>query len=326
MAFTKGAIAVDSHFFSAGIPVEHAPLSGLLSLRSARRLASLLRKSHGSKVVVHAHRYRDAMVARIAAVLAKHQNVRIVVTRHRVKKGSDSIIYRWLYRHIDSHIFVSRLARDTFLKMWEGKKSPIDPEKIHVLHNSVNVAEPSCLEEPVKGPITAMFHGNIARGKGVETLIDSIGLIRGVKVRLKIVGSGNPDYIDTLRRRAMTRGVMELIDWKKTDEPMPYLAQCHFGVLPSIEREACGMSNIECMACGRPQICTANGAQMEYLTDGTDALFVSPADSSALAAKIEILAKDPELRRKMGSAAYENYRRHLSWRIFMNAITEIYEF
>lgn len=326
MAVTKGALAVDSHFREAGIKVEQAPLTGVLSMATAMRIMNILRGYMDSQVVIHAHRYRDAMIAGIAAKFSKHKDVKIVVTRHRLKEGSDSILYKMLYNRIDSHIFVSDLAKEVFLRTWRNRKLPVEPDKIHVLHNSVNVAEPSCMEEPVKGPVTAMFHGNVARGKGVETIIDALSLINGVKIRLKIVGKGNPDYIDTLRRRAMNRGVMELIDWKKTDDPMPYLGQCHYGVLPSIEREACGMSNIECMACGRAQICTFNGAQPEYLTDGVEALAVAPADPSALAQKMEILAKDPDFRHEMGRAAYNRYSGNLSWSNFIDAIDKIYGF
>lgn len=324
---TRGAVVVDRNFSDFGIPFVNAPLSGLTSFSTALALRGELERRADKEVVVHIHRYRDAFAVRLAAFLAKHPAVRIVSTRHKVRVGRTGMFYPRLYRCVDSHVFVSALARDAFLKPWVIKgRLPFDADSIHVLHNSVLAAPESPLPEPERGAITALFHGNISRGKGVETLIDALSLIKGVKVRLKIAGAGTPDYIDTLRVRAELRGVTSLIDWNNGGELFPLIAQCHFGVLPSLEREACGLSNIELMACGRAQICSANGAQGEYLSDGLDALFSPPADTVALAAKIKRLASNSDLRHRMGSNAFSAYRDHLSWSVFIKALDKIYNF
>lgn len=58
-------------------------------------------------------------------------------------------------------------------------------------------------------------------------------MLKGSRMRLWIVGSGTPDYVDKLRRRALTRGVMEMIDWKRhSDNPLGLIRECDFGVLP----------------------------------------------------------------------------------------------
>lgn len=327
IVLTRGARVIDSRFEAAGVRVRHAQIGGLASVSTMFALMQQLERIPEGPVVVHTHRYRDAMVAIMARHLTKRTDMRIVVTRHRVRKGRTSAVYRYIYRGVDRHVFVSALARDEFLKAWEKKEDvPFPLSRISVLHNSIYADDEVSQTEPSRGPMTAIFHGNIAHGKGVETVIDALSLIRKVKVRLKIVGTGSPDYIDSLRRRAMARGVMDLIDWQKSDTPMEFLTQAHFGVLPSLEREACGMSNIECMAAGRPQICTFNGAQPEYLTDGQDAMFVSPSDTSDLAEKMTQLATDPELRHRLGSNARHEYEKNLSWQVFSRAMTEIYGF
>ena len=176
-----------------------------------------------------------------------------------------------------------------------------------------------------RGPVTAMFHGPLESGKGLETLIDAMSLLKGKKIRLRIVGSGTPDYVDKIRRRAISRGVMDLIDWHKyTDNPLVLISESDFGVLPSLDAEAFGLSNIEYMSMGRPQVCSSNGAQTEYITDGVEGILVPPGNAELLAAAIEELATDPELRHRMGRKAYETFRERLSWDRFVKGIGRIY--
>ena len=191
--------------------------------------------------------------------------------------------------------------------------------------DSINIAATSPVAEPERGPIFAIYQGTLVRGKGLETAIDALASLRDLKLRLRIAGQGNPDYLDELRRRAMARNVMEMIDWKiSPDVPDELLAQSHFAVLPSVEREGFGLPNLRVMAAGRPQICTPSGAQSEYLSDGETALFVPPADAHALATAMRRLASDATLRAEMGAAAYARYMRDLSWQSFVPKLTEIY--
>ncbi|MDE6683403.1 MAG: glycosyltransferase family 4 protein [Muribaculaceae bacterium] len=326
-ALTKGAHAIDSRFTANAIKVTHAPLRGFLDFTSILRVARFIRSLPKGETLLHAHRYRDAYTAMMARWLAKRPDVKIAVTRHAVRKGRDSGIFRRLYANIDAHIFVSRLAFDRFCRSWEDKKLPISEDKVYVLHNSLYLpAVAAPLPEPEKGPVTAIYHGPIAEGKGLETLIDALMALRNVRVRLVIAGSGSPDFLDRLRKRAMIREVMDTIDWNTgCEDPTDLIARSHFGVVPSVESEAFGLGNLRYMALGRPQICTRNGAQTEYLADGESALFVPPADSATLAEAMKRLASDQGLRARLGSEALKEYETNLSWKCFIAKLDDIYE-
>ena len=155
-----------------------------------------------------------------------------------------------------------------------------------------------------------MYHGPLVEGKGLETIIDALVSLRDLKMRMKICGKGRPDFLDKLR--AMTRGVMEMIDWNTSaKEAESAIAESHFGVQPSMEREAFGLENLRYMRCGRAQVCCANGAQREFLADGVTALFVPPADAHAL-------------RRRLGENARKEFDIRLSWDIFTRRMRKIY--
>ncbi|MCH5236773.1 MAG: glycosyltransferase family 4 protein [Muribaculaceae bacterium] len=323
-ALTRGAKAVDSLFEDEGINLMHAPFEGLLDPVSIRLLTKKIRTSPG-QVVIHAHSFRKVCIALIAKKLSRRKDVKVVVTRHKVKHGIDSWLFRNIYRNVDSIVFVSRIARDKFLETWKNFVPPFPDSRLHIVHNSIKLPKGPFLPVPESGPTIAMFHGPLEPGKGLETLIDAMVLLRGKRIRLRIVGSGQPDYTDKIRRRAISKGVMDLIDWYgHTDDPFPLIQSSDFGVLPATEAEAFGLSNIEFMALGRPQICSSNGAQPEYISDGVEGFLVKPGNPSSLAEKMMSLAGDPSLKDKMGRNAYESFNSRLSWPIFAERINSIY--
>lgn len=323
-AVTRDAKVVDDHFKDTGIELLHAPLRGFFDPASAFMLARYLRKIPRNSGYVHVHRYRDAFTVLLAKRIAGRPDIRVISTRHIVRRGRNSWLYRRIYDKVNAHIFVSRTSFDYFRKTWP-ERLPMKDETIHILLNSINMPPVIPQVEPDRGPIFALYQGPVVKGKGIETIIDAMAALRGMKIRLRIAGKGNPDYLDELRRRAMVRNVMEMIDWKTGSNVSDELiSQSHFGVLPSVEREAFGLPNIRFMALGRPQICTTNGAQAEYLTDGETAIFTPPADANTLADAMRRLASDPGLRTDIGSKAFRDYSQKLSWQSFIPKLTEIY--
>jgi glycosyltransferase involved in cell wall biosynthesis len=62
-------------------------------------------------------------------------------------------------------------------------------------------------------------------------------------------------------------------------------------------------SLLEAAACGRPMVATDVPGCREVAIAGTTGLLVPPDDPTGLAAAIETLALDGDLRRRMGQAA-----------------------
>ena len=322
---TRDTRAVDTHFRNAGIEVRHAPLRKYPDYYSARALARLFVEMPEGRGVVHVHRYNDALTCIIARKIAKRPDIRLVATRHKAERGRDSYLRRIIYRGIDSHLFVSEFSKQMFYSGWKPGRSPLNPAKTDVTYNSLYPSEPMLTPSPAQGPVSAAYRGKLKPGKGLETLIDAFALLKDVKVRLRILGSGHPDYVDRLRRRAALAGVGDRIDWiRNPDFPLLEFSKVHFGVLPSEEPEAFGMANLEFMAFGKPQISTLNGAQKELLSVGDDSIEVAPGDAGALADAIRLLASDPELRISMGTKAFERFNAFFSWPIFLSRLLPHY--
>lgn len=326
-ALTRDAKAVDNKFTDNSIPLFHAPLYGYFDWNTVISLVRFFHRKSLSirRTIIHVHRYRDALPAIIARRLAGASDVKIVMTLHNVMKGKDNRIYRYIYRNLDAHLFVSHRVQDEFLSQWKGRSLPFRENGLKVVLNSLDFPYAEPLEIPSKGPIIAMYHGRLATGKGLEKLIEALSLISKRTLRLRIVGSGDPDYVDSLRHLAQTLGVMESIDWRKhVDDPIPLIEEAHFGILPSEEPEAFGLSNLEYMAAGRPVITTTNGGQTEYLTDGKDSFLIPPGDAQALADAMRTLSHDAELRSAMGKEACKTSHEKLSWSHFVAEMEQIY--
>lgn len=324
-ALTRDARAVDDVFRHFDIPLRFAPFDGFFSWEATKEILRIIRED-SSPICIHCHDTRDAFIALAARRMSNRPDVRVILTRHYMLRAGRSPLSHWVYRNVDSMIFVSETVRRKFLARWQKiGYTPFEKGKATVIHNSLNIALSPIMPEPDKGPVTATYLGRLAPGKGLEYLIDALGMIGKTKLRLRIVGSGHPDYVDSLRRRAVTNGVMHIIDWPRhKDNTSDFIRASHFGVLPSDEPEAFGMANIEYMAEGRPQICTRNGAQPEYITDGHEGILVAPRNAKVLAEQMRRLASAPELRQRLGTAARLRFESSLAWPHFISRLDKVY--
>jgi glycosyltransferase involved in cell wall biosynthesis len=74
------------------------------------------------------------------------------------------------------------------------------------------------------------------------------------------------------------------------------------GVVPSVWPEPLGQVAVECLAAGTPAVVTSTGGLGEVVRDGVEGLHVAPGDPVALAAALDRLLADPDLRRRLGAA------------------------
>lgn len=325
LVITRDARAVDDVFRRKGISIRFAPLGGFLSYHAVKGICDVINESN-APTAIHCHSTRDAFSALTARRLLGRHDIRVILTRHYVRRAGRSPFHRFVYRNVDYMIFVSNLAKEKFMSGWHWKGRYTDDDiNALVIHNSLNIELTPVVAEPSKGPVTAMYLGRLAPDKGLEELIDALVILKSNKIRLRIVGTGHPDYVDSLRRKALNAGVMHLIDWPRHKEnTQDFIRMSHFGVLPSSAPEAFGMSNIEFMKEGRPIICTDNGAQPEYIKNGQEGILVPPRNAERLAEEMRRLSLSSELRAEIGQAARRRFESELSWPNFIHRLYPLY--
>ena len=146
---------------------------------------------------------------------------------------------------------------------------------------------------------------------------------RNVRARLFVAGDG--EMLPGLKELSRQLGVAERIHWLgNVPDPKSLLQASDIFVLASIG-EAFGLVLAEAMACGVPIVGSRSGSLPEVVDEGRTGLLAAPLDSNSFAESIERLAKDPNLRRKMGSKALEHVRERFTVRKAVEETIRIYD-
>ena len=157
------------------------------------------------------------------------------------------------------------------------------------------------------GPLL-LYVGRIAPIKGLETLLDALGCLRGTghPARLVVVGGDTDErsggHEGALRRRATRQGLGDAVTFvgaQSQDRLRDYYVAADATVLPSYY-ESFGMVALEAMACGSAVIASRVGGLQTTVRDGVTGVLVSEGDPCALAATIERVLDDTVLRWRLG--------------------------
>ena len=307
------------------IPISILPLKGVTDIDSPVRFARLLRRGHN---IIHVHSFRDAFMAVMARRISENRNTRVVVSVHGVYKPKRNYMYTKLYKSIDCFVFSSQMARDAFV----GKAKKQYADRTVVIRDSVcdsqlGTTVPNLRNELGMDPQQALiiYHGKLAQEKGLDTLIEALKTVDKDKYHLVVIGEGQPKYKALFKGAIVSSGLVNnvtLLGFR--DNILEYLRQADFGVLPSIQPEALGIANLEYMMAGKAHICSDNGAQPEYVTNGVNGLLVPPGDAKALSKAINQLLNEPAMRSRLGVQAQHDFQEKLDYPVFYRKMTDLY--
>lgn len=154
----------------------------------------------------------------------------------------------------------------------------------------------------------------LSRWKGQHTLIAALARADGLHAL--IVGKelfGEVDYAESLRRQVQRLGLESRVHFFGfTRAVAEVLTACDIIVHTSIAPEPFGRVMIEGMLAGRPVIATAAGGALEIIENEVSGLLVTPGDSAALAAALQRLAQDADLRRRLAENGRHRARSQFS--------------
>ena len=172
------------------------------------------------------------------------------------------------------------------------------------------------VEPPGLRPVLRLgIVGQVGAWKGHDDLVDAVALAvrAGATLCLRIFGSGDARYVDSLKRRIAALAIGDWIEWRGFRQSQhDIFAGIDVCVMPSRFVEPFGLSAVEAGSYGRPVICTARGGLTEIVQDGVTGLVVAAARPDQLAEAIVRLARDRDLLRRMGVAARERARTEFS--------------
>ncbi|HEY8717932.1 glycogen synthase [Pengzhenrongella sp.] len=302
--------------------------------------------------LVHSHTWYANLAGHLAALL---HGVPHVISAHSLEPlrpwkaeqlGGGYALSSWAektaYEGAAGVIAVSAGMRRDILRCYPD----IDPAKVHVVHNGIDLAgwkrpegdDVAAADAIVRGlgidpdRPAVVFVGRITRQKGLPYFLRAAEkLPGGVQV---VLCAGAPD---TPEIEAEVRGLVEALATRRDgvvwisqmlprNELVAVLAAATVFACPSIY-EPLGIVNLEAMAVGLPVVGTATGGIPEVVDDGVTGLLVqidqaqdgtgTPLDPDKfvadLAAALTELASDPDRAAKMGVAARARVEDHFAW-------------
>jgi glycosyltransferase involved in cell wall biosynthesis len=169
-----------------------------------------------------------------------------------------------------------------------------------VIHNGVDPRAAIPRQRGDTGPPRIVTVGRFKAPKDPLTLVRALASLGARSFEAVIVGDG-PD------RRAVEAEIERLglvqaarLAGERDDVP-ELLAGADIFVLSS-RSEGLPLSILEAMSAGLPVVASRVGGVPEVVLDGETGLLVPPGDPSSLAAAIERLLVDPDLRARLGTA------------------------
>lgn len=157
-------------------------------------------------------------------------------------------------------------------------------------------------------PGLLLVASRLVRGKGVQVLLESLGMLREVAWRLVVAGTG--PQLGELRATVTRQGLTDRVEF--VGELLPreldaWYARASVVVSPVVRPEPFGLVGVEAMARGKPVVAFAGGATEEWLADGETGLVVREHTAGALAGAIGRMLRDA-LRERCGQGALERSR------------------
>ena len=197
-----------------------------------------------------------------------------------------------------------------------------------ILGSGVDIKTFYYQEETLEIPRVTMV-SRLLWDKGVEVLIESSRLLKAKKVscNITLVGwSDSGNKYSAIPNNIIKEWVDEgLIDfWGKSDDVPKVWRESHICVFPTSYPEGLPKTLLEAAASGRPIITTDIPGCLEIVQDQVNGIIIPQDDPEMLTRSIEILLKDPLLRKNMGLKGREKVIANFSDEVIIQQTMNLY--
>lgn len=311
----------------------HSIKSGRIpNLFSSLKISSIIKR--GAFDLIHSHSSKDLWVI-VPALRFIKSEIPLVFTKH---VGSfinkKDLLHNRIYKRVDCAIAISSVIRKNLLDT-----TALTENKIKIIFNGVDLkkfdpdnADRTKLRNELgikENELLIGMTGRFSPGKGHEDFLLAITKLnkKYPEVKYVVVGEasrGEDEYEKKIKQIAEESEIKNIIfTGYRTDIP-DVLAAIDIFVFPS-HAEAFGVGLIEAMAMGKAFVAANSDGVLDIVDDKVDGLFFNSRDGLDLAAKIEILIKDPELRKQLGAEARKKAQQKFDLEIVTEQIINTYK-
>ncbi|MBN2362604.1 glycosyltransferase family 4 protein [candidate division WOR-3 bacterium] len=233
------------------------------------------------------------------------------------------------FSKIDGLIAVSEEAKESVEKYLKGN--------FRIIPNGVdsNYFNPDLprVDKFSENDFNIFFAGRFDPRKGVTYLVKGFYFILKFVPDAKLWIGGGDKYrklgLDFIMSRLKAKNPViasrvEYLKFIPYAELPRYFASADIFCSPAIGGESFGIVLIEAMACGTPVVASNIAGYKEVVSDNKDGLLFKPRDIKDLARKVVTLAKDRQLRKKMGENGRKKVLEKYSWDKVTDSIEDYY--
>lgn len=306
---------------------------GERSYHNPLRILSLARLIRGEKFsIIHTHGYFASTFGRAAGLVAR---VPVIIAHvhsaYHEYTLRNLVIENILSRFTDRIVCVSK-AVQRFVVETER----IREDKTCLIYNAANIShsvlsvEASCHEREQIGidkqDMVITVVASLTPNKGHRVLLDAFAQIVKKYPLTKLLVVGDGPLMSELRASASRLGIASRVIFTGQRRDVASLLQLSdVFTLPSITREGLGIALIEAMAMKLPVIGTKVGGIPEVIEHNANGLLVTPGDSHELAAAIDTLLQDGEMRKRMGRRGEEIYKEKFTMSKMIGLVENLYD-
>ncbi len=257
----------------------------------------------------HVHAHFAGIAARTAYWLKKFYGITFSFTGHANDIFVETDFPASLSDLMDEASFVA--TETDFSRAWLVRNFPQHAAKTFRVYNGIRVpevAEP--LQEDAVPRILSV--GRYVEKKGFPILIEACAQLRdrGVKFECDIIGGGPmQEALESQVARLNLGDRVRLPGSVPNAEVRDYFSRCDVFALPCMLEKEGGMDNlptviVEAMAQGRPVVSTGIAGVPEMIIDGETGFLVEDRSPASVAASLEKLLSDRELRQALGARGH----------------------
>ncbi len=172
----------------------------------------------------------------------------------------------------------------------------------------------------LKNKIVLLSVGRLVKRKGFDKVLESLPSVLRIAPNLFYVILGNGPEIENLKLKIENLGLREntaLITGADDEEKNIWYETSDIFIMPSRnidgDFEGFGIVYLEANLAGKPVIAGDSGGIGDAVKDGVNGLLVNPENAEEIKRAIIKLAKDKELREKMGERGRERAIKEFNW-------------
>ncbi len=211
----------------------------------------------------------------------------------------------YLFRYADGYHFISEFVADNTQRL--GLPVTIPSWRIEpAIDLTLFRPAPRAVPEPQQ-PLRVISVGRLEWEKGYELALDAIARVRdaGVAIEYEICGAGSYEQPIRFAIQQLGLGGVVRLSGALNREDMPLAYARSDVMLHAAVAEGFCNAVIEAQAMELAVITSDAGGLPENVENGVTGFVVPRRDPDALAAKLIALARDPELRLRLGRAGRE---------------------